>query len=184
MRSLLRVAALAGIVGCGSASAIELHRIPESRAQYSAEEVVKAFAAKDTDLGATRSLCIGTESECRPAATPKPQAPSFDLLIAFEYRSDQLTDLARDNLTEFARALQDPSLAGRRFKLEGYTDAGGNPKYNLDLSKRRAEAVKRYLTEQGVSAQSLAAIGLGPAKPRVSDPFDPANRRVEARLSE
>jgi outer membrane protein OmpA-like peptidoglycan-associated protein len=182
MKSFLLLAALAGVLGSGSVGAVELYRIPESRAQYSAEEVVKAFAAKALDLGVTRSLCVGTDSECKPTAAPKVVSSGFDLLISFDYQSDELTAVAKDNLTEFARALRDPSLSGRRFTLEGYTDARGTPKYNLDLSKRRAESVKRYLAEQGVSGENLAAVGHGPARPRVKDPFDAANRRVEARV--
>lgn len=186
MKFVLRTITLAVFLGCAASAgtAIELHRIPEGRAQYSAEEVVRALASKEPDLGPARSLCVGTETECKVTHAPPRVNPGFDLLISFDYRSDELTEVAKDNLKEFARALEDLSLAGRRFRLEGYTDARGNPKYNLELSKRRAEKVKRYLAEQGVSGEKLAAVGLGQSRPRVKDPFDAANRRVEARISD
>lgn len=155
--------------------------------QYTAEEVVKAFTAAPVNQGGTRGVCIGSESECslrkaQPAAAAS-ATPQFDLLITFEYNSDELTRPARRNLDEFAKALKTPGLAQNRFVLEGHTDAVGNPEYNLELSRRRASSALRYLASKGVSEASLAAEGYGETKPRVPDPLDPANRRVEARLA-
>ncbi|MDB5511950.1 MAG: hypothetical protein JWR08_1433 [Enterovirga sp.] len=156
--------------------------------QYTAEEVVKAFSGPPVNQGGSRGVCIGSESECslrkgQPAAAAVSATPQFDLLITFEYNSDELTRSARRNLDEFAKALKTPGLAQSRFVLEGHTDAVGNPEYNLDLSRRRASAALRYLASRGVSEASLAAEGYGETKPRVPDPLDPANRRVEARLA-
>ena len=156
--------------------------------QFSAEDVVKHFAKKPV-AGENRSLCIGTEAECRvKASTPSrsnaPIAPdgSFDLLVNFESNSDRLTGMAKDNLDEFAKALQSPVLAKAGFSIEGHTDAKGGQRFNLDLSRRRAGAVVRYLKSRGVQGQHLQARGYGKLKPRVPDPLDPANRRVEAKL--
>lgn len=156
--------------------------------QFSAEEVVKHFAKKPV-AGENRSLCIGTEVECRvkastPARANSPIAPdgSFDLLVNFESNSDRLTASARDNLDEFAKALQSPVLSQAGFSIEGHTDAKGGQRFNLELSRRRAGAVVRYLKSKGVQGQHLQARGYGKLKPRVPDPLDPANRRVEAKL--
>ena len=67
--------------------------------------------------------------------------------------------------------------------IEGFTDASGSDDYNFALSKRRAYSVVRYLAEQGVDASKLKARGYGKMRPRTSDPYDPANRRVEVRWS-
>jgi len=146
---------------------------------YKSKDVVKHF-----NLGPSRGLCIGTEGECNGAATAKPAQPidSFDLVITFDYNSDALTEQARQNLEEFQKALQDPGLATSTFVVEGHTDARGADSYNLTLSERRANAVVRYLSEKGVSPERLEPHGYGKTKPRTSDPFDAANRRVEARL--
>lgn len=146
---------------------------------YTADDIVKQFAP---DLGATRGLCIGTEKEC-PAEPPKaPVKATFDLVVTFDYNSDGLTPMAKRNLDEFARALRDQRLAKAVFMVEGHTDAKGSEDFNLGLSERRANAVVRYLGEQGIDGSHLRAKGYGKLKPRTPDPLDPANRRVETRL--
>lgn len=154
--------------------------------QYTAEDVVRTFGQPTANLGASRGLCIGTESECqiRNAAPVAAATPKFDLLITFEYNSEELTAAARRNLDEFATALQTPELTTRRFEVEGHTDGQGSQEYNLGLSERRAAAVVRYLEGKGVSDSKLTARGYGKLRPRVADQFDPSNRRVEARLAE
>ena len=65
--------------------------------------------------------------------------------------------------------------------IEGHTDAQGNREFNVELSKRRAQAVADYLTELGVPADRLEVKGFGPDRPRSNAASD--NRRVEAVLT-
>ncbi len=69
----------------------------------------------------------------------------------------------------------------QHFVIEGHTDLSGSPQHTLELSKRRAEAVKRYLVEHGISADRLTTIGYGSTRPLTTDPSPAAqemNRRV------
>lgn len=152
-----------------------------SAQDYRAFDIVKHFAPAP-ELGASRALCIGTESECAKNVAPKPKPGNFDLVVNFEYNSATLTKSARANLEQFASALKDPRLTASSFMIEGYTDGKGSDGYNLDLSSRRASAVVDYLKEQGVDTAKLEAKGYGKTKPRSADPLDPSNRRVETRL--
>jgi peptidoglycan-associated lipoprotein len=71
-----------------------------------------------------------------------------------------------------------------RITLEGHADERGTEEYNLQLSNRRAEAVKRYLTTLGVRAGSLETTGYGEARPAENGSNESAwaaNRRVEFR---
>ena len=149
---------------------------------YHASDIVKHFAPAP-ELGASRALCIGTDSECAKAI-PGPAKPvsNFDLVVNFEYNSTTLTKSARQNLEEFAAALKDPRLGRSAFVVEGHTDGKGSEEFNLDLSTRRANAVVAFLREKGVDTDKLAAKGYGKLKPLSDDPFAPSNRRVETRL--
>ena len=70
-----------------------------------------------------------------------------------------------------------------RLLIEGHTDSVGNAGQNLDLSKRRAEAVKTVLVTQfKVDAARLTTAGLGASKPIDSNDTPQGrsqNRRVE-----
>lgn len=156
---------------------------PDTKPSYSATDIVSHFTPPASDLGPTRALCIGTDSECAKAVAPKPRpASNFDLVVNFEYNSSTLTRPARSNLDEFAKALKDPRLGTAAFVVEGHTDGKGSDEFNLDLSTRRAKAVVDYLKGQGVETARLEAKGYGKLKPKVGDALASDNRRVETRV--
>jgi OmpA-OmpF porin, OOP family len=69
-----------------------------------------------------------------------------------------------------------------QFEVGGHTDPRGSREMNLDLSKRRAAAVVRYLAARGVDEQRMSSEGYGPDKP-IADNKTAAgmrrNRRTE-----
>ena len=148
------------------------------------EDIVKFFAGQG-NLGASRGICVGTEEECKSKAE-KNEAPSqkagLDMMINFALDSAQLDQTARAELDEFAKALKDNRLSTFSFVVEGHTDATGPDRYNQDLSQRRAQSVAAFLEANGVESARLEAIGLGKSHPRVANPYDPVNRRVEMRI--
>lgn len=100
----------------------------------------------------------------------------IDLDIKFEFDSAELSDSGIEQLDTAGQALQDPALKDRRFMLSGHTDDLGDPGYNRELSKRRAESAKRYLMEEyGIPEERLVTTGFGSELPK-----DPA-RTPEAR---
>ncbi len=126
----------------------------------------------------------------RPApAPPTPQRLERITLSATElFEFDQAALRApQPKLDEIARAMnENPSIGN--VTVTGYTDRLGTDAYNLKLSQRRADAVKRYLVGKGVAASRLTARGKGEASPVVqcSQKDRPAlikclepNRRVE-----
>jgi outer membrane protein OmpA-like peptidoglycan-associated protein len=154
---------------------------------YSSENVVQIFLKQKGALtgGKTRALCVGTAADCRKQeAAEAPPPVQFDLLANFEFNSDQLTQAARENLDQFAKAIKDPRLAGSKFEIDGHTDAVGPEEYNQGLSERRADSVVSYLASDGIDKSLLVAKGFGKNKPRVANPYSPENRRVETHLSE
>lgn len=124
----------------------------------------------------------GDDGSLASPATADPGA--YDLLIEFDLDSTSLRVEARRHLDAFIEALHSPALAGHRFLVEGHTDATGPADYNLELSRRRAAAVVDYLVRRGIDPDRLMARGFGETRPRAADPENPANRRVETRLSQ
>ncbi len=77
-------------------------------------------------------------------------------------------------------ALSSEQLKGRSFEVQGHTDAKGSEAYNLALSKRRAESVKRYLTTvAGIDTGRLGLVPMGESDLLYADaPDNPKNGRV------
>jgi outer membrane protein OmpA-like peptidoglycan-associated protein len=126
----------------------------------------------------TRSLSSGEREEIATIATDK---PNIDLEITFDYNSADISATSLPSVQALGKALSDPNLKGSTFVVAGYTDAAGGEAYNQDLSERRADTIKRYLTEKyGVAGSDLVTVGYGKSRPKnPNDPMDPANRRVQ-----
>jgi len=100
----------------------------------------------------------------------------------FEYDSDVLQASAINQLQKLGTLIQRNPKA--TFTVEGYTDSIGSPEYNLDLSQRRADSVKRYLVEaMGISPLQIETRGYGMTRfrtsPNGSIEEQSPNRRVE-----
>ena len=126
----------------------------------------------------TRSLSLGERQEIAELAASKPK---IDLEIQFDYNSADISKNSVSAVQELGKALSDSSLKGSTFVVAGHTDAIGGEAYNQDLSERRADTIKRYLTEKyGVTGSDLVTVGYGKTKPKDANaPMDPANRRVQ-----
>ena len=107
--------------------------------------------------------------------------PRLPMHLGFEFDSAELTPHVRDNLDEMARALVHPLLGGQRVSIEGHTDDRGEKEYNLELSKKRAEAVANYLSSAGVQSSRLVAKGFGDKRPLVPN-LTPGNRARNRRV--
>src|SRR5215218_9199901 len=126
----------------------------------------------------TRSLSLGERQEIAELAASKPK---IDLEIQFDYNSADISKGSVTAVAELGKALSDTSLKGSTFVVAGHTDAVGGEAYNQDLSERRADTIKKYLTEKyGIAGANLVTVGYGETKPKdPSAPTDPTNRRVQ-----
>lgn len=87
------------------------------------------------------------------------------VVYLFAFDSAEVGPQARRQLREIATMLTEPLLASRRVIVEGHADAIGTRDYNLDLSERRASAVRAELVSGGVPAARLAVRALGKERP-------------------
>ena len=149
-----------------------------------AQQVDTAAQAKEAKFvnslrnRSTRSLSLGEREEVAQLAANKPK---IDLEIRFDYNSADISKTSVQAVQELGKALSDASLKGSTFVVAGHTDAIGGEEYNQGLSERRADTIKRYLTEKfGINGSDLVTVGYGKTKPKdASAPMDPANRRVQ-----
>lgn len=102
--------------------------------------------------------------------------------ILFEYNEYQLKEAARLSMMKLAFIVQTNPSA--QFVIEGHTDSFGNDEYNLDLSMKRAVAVRDWLVERlQIGSDNIKVMGLGKARPIVNPngtvEEQSLNRRVE-----
>jgi OOP family OmpA-OmpF porin len=116
-----------------------------------------------------------------PVAQPAPApAAARSYLVFFDWDKATLTDRARQIVKEAAD--NSTRVQYTRIEVNGYTDTSGTPKYNQDLSVRRAHAVQIELIKDGVPQTAITIQGFGdthllvPTGPGVREP---QNRRVE-----
>jgi outer membrane protein OmpA-like peptidoglycan-associated protein len=100
--------------------------------------------------------------------------------IRFDFDKSDIKPQYREILSRIAGVLM--SVQGYAISVYGYTDDVGTADYNLELSERRAQAVRDYLVQSGIDPKIITTKGYGKSDPRV--PGDSAaahatNRRVE-----
>ena len=125
----------------------------------------------------TSALAVARGTRIEPTAPPTVRLPIF-----FEFNSTTLRPEAHALLDKVGAALASDELATFRFSVEGHTDSVGSERFNEQLSRDRAAAVKTYLMAQGVPEERLATVGHGETTPVASNETDDGrqrNRRVE-----
>ena len=126
----------------------------------------------------SRSLSATEREEIATIAKSK---PNIDLEITFDYNSAEISRKSLPLVQSLGRALTSADLKGSTFIVAGHTDAAGSEAYNQDLSERRADSIKRYLTDKyAITAGDLVTVGYG--KSKLKDPSHPlaeVNRRVQ-----
>lgn len=100
--------------------------------------------------------------------------------ILFDFGKTTLKRDVEFNLVKIATILnQFPEM---KITVEGHTDNVGTEAYNLELSEKRAQAVRDFLVSQGVAAERLTVAGYGFGRPRESNDTESGrqkNRRVD-----
>jgi OOP family OmpA-OmpF porin len=151
----------------------------------------KAPARAGAKPGTTANARVAAEptkrTTLKPGKTKKPvnalmpaRPGRADLRLSFVTGSAELTEAGQREALKFLTALNSPLLAGMRFTIEGHTDAVGSRESNLDLSKRRAQAVVDYLAGKGADRSRFEVAGYGFDRPLAGTaPHAAANRRVE-----
>jgi OmpA-OmpF porin, OOP family len=115
-----------------------------------------------------------------PVVQPVPApAPARTYLVFFDWDRADLTDRARQIITEAAQA--STRVQYTRIEVQGNADRSGTPAYNQKLSLRRAQTVAAELVRQGVPRTAIDIQAFGDTRPLVPTApgvREPQNRRV------
>jgi outer membrane protein OmpA-like peptidoglycan-associated protein len=158
-----------------------------ARAEDATGKAAQAMTRSDEASGkATQALAKAEETDGRLTRlwTSRNKRNLVEtVVIGFGFDRWELDDRAQTALLELAKQIQGkPDLV---IDLEGYTDSMGPTPYNVQLSERRAEAVRRFLVEKGVELHRIQSIGLGPSRPAADNKTKQGrdqNRRVAVKV--
>ncbi|WP_299399217.1 OmpA family protein [Pelagibius sp.] len=127
----------------------------------------------------------GAMAEAPPPAAPAPTPPPAPVapqtfVLFFDFDSDVITPAGATVIDEAIAAAGSGGFS--EFSVTGHADRAGSEDYNLDLSLRRADAVRDALTGRGFDLDGIFVAGRGeaePAVPTADGVREQANRRVE-----
>ena len=155
----------------------------EEEARLAAEEEARRMAEEEARLAAEEEARLAAEEEARLAAVAAAlHAERMSLsTIYFNYDRSNVREDQRPALDENAQKLREYQPEDM-VVVEGHADERGTIEYNLALGERRAQAVKTYLVDAGVTDSRIETVSFGEEKPAVMGSDESAwsqNRRVE-----
>jgi outer membrane protein OmpA-like peptidoglycan-associated protein len=125
-------------------------------------EVAKA-ARERADTALTRADEVNSRLT-RLWGSRHKRSPIESAEVQFGFDRWDLNDAAQTALVSLIKELKENDKLS--VELAGYTDPTGAREYNIQLSQRRVEAVRRFLVEQGVELSRIHSVGLGPIPDR------------------
>jgi outer membrane protein OmpA-like peptidoglycan-associated protein len=187
----------------------DAQRAAAERARSDAEQATQALAQQKAQADAARQA---SEAEAARARSDAQQAEHDKAALRERLRQQlnvilQTRESARGLIVNMSDVLFDSGKAtlrpgareklakvagivlaypGLNLEVEGHTDSVGSADYNLDLSERRANTVRTFLSQQGVSTASIVARGFGKEQPVATNGTAAGrqqNRRVELIVS-
>ena len=116
-----------------------------------------------TDLNALRNDLNTLRTEFGAKITAMEEGVKFAFPVHFAF--DDATVRAQDQaaLDRFAQVVG-KYYGSAQITVEGFADPAGSTRYNMGLSKRRADAVREYLVSKGMTDAQLRSIGYGESR--------------------
>jgi len=157
---------------------------------------MSAALPKSEKIGAPVPAVIKPKAKIVSAPLPEPKTASHDpnafrnnldegmFLVFFDFDRAKLNGTGKEVIDAVAAQAKKRNDL-REIKIIGHTDRAGSDKYNMRLSARRAETVRKALADRGISVDLLQTSAKGESEPMVATPNntrEPANRRVEIRF--
>jgi len=148
---------------------------------------VNSQSGRPSNFAPTMWAVIGLAGSFHEPAAPEVTEEEGGLRVTvnssvlFDFDRSDLKPEAEDALSDIKRFVLDQH-PGSRIAIEGHTDDVGGEDYNLELSRRRAQAVAEWCTAHGIDPSLVDVNGYGlsrPKYPNTSAENRARNRRVE-----
>ncbi len=123
-------------------------------------ERVAADSANSARITAVRAAIDSLRTEFGAKIAMVEDGIRFAMPVTFAFNDATVTDENKPMLQRFANVAQ-KYYPGSAITVEGFADPAGTVRYNLDLSRRRADAVKDALTQLGMPGDEIKAVGYG-----------------------
>ena len=176
--------------------AVTAFALPQALAQnqLNSGEIVDSLQALETAPGNVTAAVLRQQALNRiknhqgddprnrePLSDQLNRLPQLTVEINFNFDSAIIRPESYRTLGLIADALHHPYLLEYKFLVVGHTDASGKREYNLNLSQKRADAIREALvTTFRIEPRRVEAVGLGEEQLRDSaNPNSPENRRVQ-----
>ncbi len=113
-----------------------------------------------TDVQSLRRDLTSLREEFGAKITAMENGMKFAMPVTFAYDDAGVRDADRPLLDRFAQIVN-KYYGGSMVTVEGFADPSGSTRYNVDLSKRRADNVAAYLSQAGLTGVSMKTVGYG-----------------------
>ena len=168
---------IVGLTGCATkryvgeevskSSAASERRISEVQTQVEAAQTrVREHDSKIAELDTTTRQALERAEAAGKLAEGKfvYSLVLSDDAVKFPVNRFALSKEAEEKLTEFAERLKGENK-NVYLEIQGHTDSSGPDMYNLELGEARAEAVRRFLSKQGIALNRMSTISYGETEP-------------------
>jgi outer membrane protein OmpA-like peptidoglycan-associated protein len=154
-----------------------------SQTQLQLQESATELQERERKLAELQAASERAQAELRKMESMREEEGRLVISLSgvlFEAGGNELSALARGRLDTVAQALG--TYKDRNILVEGHTDDRGSDSTNQQLSQKRADAVRQYLEQRGVSGDRIRSIGRGESEPIAKNDTPEGranNRRVE-----
>ena len=143
-----------------SVARTELTDTINTKIEAERSERVAADEAIRTDVQALRGALDSLRSEFDVKIQQVAEGLKFMMPVNFAFDDATVREEDKPSITRFAQIVQQ-HYPNAKVTVEGFADPAGTRSYNVNLSQRRAEAVKQYLAEAGMVSDMVAAVAYG-----------------------
>lgn len=146
--------AMLTLSACATRGALRRGLEEERMARIAADSALRA------DIAALRADLTGLRTEFGARISEVAEGLKFVFPVHFAYDDASIRPADQPALDRFASVVR-KHYPGAKLTVEGFADPAGSQQYNVGLSRRRAESVRRYISDRGIAPSLVESVGYG-----------------------